>query len=66
MVLSDRAPVLSQVPLNVEAEDPEEWRREEQEKIDSSETLSEEEQQEKERLLNEVCVNCVWQGGVSV
>ena len=45
-----------QVPLNVEAEDPEEWRREEQEKIDTAEPLNEEEQQEKERLLNEVRV----------
>lgn len=41
------------VPLNMEAEDPEEWRREEQEKIDTAEPLSEDEQQEKERLLNE-------------
>lgn len=41
------------VPLNLEVENPEEWQKEEQERIDSSETLSEEQQQEKESLLQE-------------
>jgi len=39
------------VPLNLEAENPEQWQKEEQEKIDSAEPLSEEQLQEKEALL---------------
>lgn len=41
------------VPPNYEAEDPEAWQKEEQEKIDGAEPLSEEQTQEKEQLLQE-------------
>ena len=41
------------MPPNYEAADPEAWQKEEQEKIDNSEVLSEEQTQEKERLLQE-------------
>ena len=43
-----------QVPPNLEAEDPEAWQKEEQERIDSAMPLTEEEVTEKERLLQEV------------
>ena len=43
-----------QVPLNPEAEDPEAYRKEEQERIDSAMPLTEEETTEKEKLLQEV------------
>ena len=43
-----------QVPLNLDVENPEEWQKEEQERIDSAEPLTEEQQQEKESLLKEV------------
>lgn len=46
--------VFSQVPLNPEVEDPEAFRKEEQERIDTAEPLTEEETAEKERLLQEV------------
>ncbi len=39
------------VPLNLEAENPEQWQKEEQEKIDTAEPLNEEQLQEKESLL---------------
>lgn len=39
--------------MNYEAEDPEAWQKEEQERIDTAEPLSEEQTQEKERLLQE-------------
>jgi len=42
------------VPLNLDAENPEEWQKEEQERIDNAEPLTEEQQQEKESLLKEV------------
>lgn len=45
-----------QAPPNYEEENPEEWQREEQEKIDSAEPLSEEELKEKEELLQAVSV----------
>lgn len=45
---------MSQVPLNPEVEDPEAFRKEEQERIDTAEPLTEEETAEKERLLQEV------------
>lgn len=41
------------MPLNLEAENPEEWQKEEQERIDTAEPLTEEQQQEKESLLQE-------------
>lgn len=54
---------MSQVPLNPEVEDPEAFRKEEQERIDTAEPLTEEETAEKERLLQEVartiCMDCV-------
>ena len=40
--------------MNLEAENPEEWQKEEQERIDIAEPLSEEQQQEKESLLQQV------------
>ena len=40
--------------MNLEAENPEEWQKEEQERIDTAEPLSEEQQQEKESLLQQV------------
>ena len=43
-----------QVPLKLDVENPEEWQKEEQERIDSAEPLTEEQQQEKESLLKEV------------
>ena len=43
-----------QVPLNPDAEDPEAYRKEEQETIDSALPLTEEETAEKEKLLQEV------------
>ena len=46
--------LLYQVPLNPEMEDPEAYRKEEQERIDTAEPLTEEETAEKERLLQEV------------
>ena len=46
--------ICPQVPPNPEAEDPEVWRREEQERIDSATPLTEEEITEKEALLQEV------------
>ena len=39
------------VPLNVDVEDPEEWQKSEQEKIDTAEPLSEDQLAEKEKLL---------------
>ena len=39
------------MPLNLEAENPEEWQKSEQEKIDSAEPLTEEQITEKEDLL---------------
>ena len=42
------------VPLNPEVPDPEESQKEEQGKIDSAEPLSEEQQKEKEELLQQV------------
>lgn len=39
------------MPLNVEVENPEEWQKSEQEKIDTAEPLSEEQTAEKEELL---------------
>ena len=39
------------VPLNVDVEDPEEWQKTEQEKIDTAEPLSEDQLAEKEKLL---------------
>lgn len=39
------------MPLNLEAEDPEEWQKSEQEKIDTAEPLTEEQTAEKESLL---------------
>ena len=41
------------VPLNLDVENPEEWQKEEQERIDTAEPLSEEQLQEKESLLQE-------------
>ena len=41
------------VPLNLDVENPEEWQKEEQERIDTAEPLGEEQQQEKESLLQE-------------
>ena len=49
------------MPLNLDAEDPEEYQREEQEKIDNAEPLTEEQQQEKEKLLQQV--GRVWRWG---
>ena len=43
-----------QVPLNPEVANPEEYQSLEQEKIDSAEPLSEEQQKEKEELLQKV------------
>ncbi len=40
--------------MNMEAEDPVGWQKEEQEKIDTAEPLTEEQQQQKEKLLQEV------------
>ena len=45
------------VPLNLELADADEVQKEEQEKIDSAETLSEEQQKEKEELLQQVGTN---------
>ena len=47
----------------MDVEDPEEYQREEQEKIDTAEPLSEEQQQEKEKLLQQV--GRVWRCGIS-
>ena len=41
------------VPLNLDVENPEEWQKEEQERIDTAEPPSEEQLQEKESLLQE-------------
>ena len=49
--------VCVQVPMNLEAENPEEWQKEEQERIDNAEPLSEEQQQEKESLLQQVSLS---------
>ena len=43
--------------MNLEVENPEEWQKEEQERIDSAEPLTEEQQQEKESLLKEVSLS---------
>ncbi|KAL5459816.1 hypothetical protein EMCRGX_G033193 [Ephydatia muelleri] len=48
-----RKQILYKVPLNLDAEDPEEYQKEEQEKIDNAEPLTEEQQQEKEKLLQQ-------------
>lgn len=41
------------MPPNYEAQDPEAWQKEEQERIDTAEPLTEDQTQEKERLLQE-------------
>ena len=50
---SHRKSINYKVPLNLEVENPEEWQKEEQERIDTAEPLSEEQLQEKESLLQE-------------
>ena len=50
-LVQNRKSINYRVPLNLEAENPEEWQKSEQEKIDSSEPLTEEQTTEKEDLL---------------
>lgn len=44
------------MPLNPEQPDAEEVQKQEQEKIDTAEPLSEEQLEEREKLLQEVCI----------